>query len=124
MSSVNAETGLVLTKKEMFSPDRTLVREQYPSIHGQLTWFAGSMRVLVSIQSRVPGFSFSRRIETLSPKYGFIHDATTGKQRHCTKAGRTLEKIAAANGRWFHVLHEQNNYLLSPDPFIVMLTMN
>jgi hypothetical protein len=30
------------------------------------------MRVLVNIQSRVPGFSFSRRIETLSPKIDFF----------------------------------------------------
>src|SRR5688500_17162182 len=59
---VNGDGGLVLTKKEISSPARTLVREQYPSTHGQRYFVAGSTRVLVSIQSPVPCRSFSRAI--------------------------------------------------------------
>jgi hypothetical protein len=72
MSSVNEEIGSVLTKNEIFSPARTLVLEQYPSIQGQLTWVLGSVRVLVNIHSRVPGLSFSRKIGLLAPEMGFF----------------------------------------------------
>src|SRR5688500_13604929 len=63
MSIVNGDGGLVLTKKEISSPARTLVREQYPSTHGHRYFVAGSTRVLVNIQSRVPGRWFSRTID-------------------------------------------------------------
>jgi hypothetical protein len=39
--------------------------EQYPSIHGHRHFVAGSTRLFVRIQSRVPGFSFSRRMRSL-----------------------------------------------------------
>src|SRR5438874_4025413 len=64
MSRVNGEGGLVLTWKPIDSPARTLVLEQYPSTHGQRYFVFGSTRVLVSSQSRVPGLSFSRRINS------------------------------------------------------------
>src|ERR1051325_6303840 len=50
------------------SPARTLVREQYPSIHGQRYLVWGSIRVLLSIQSRVLVFAFSRRIRSRWPR--------------------------------------------------------
>src|SRR5690348_16824687 len=46
------------------SPARMLVREQYPSIHGQRYLVFGSTRVLVSIQSLVPGLAFSARMKS------------------------------------------------------------
>src|SRR6185295_8080980 len=63
-SNVKGEAGLVLTKKLISLPARTLVREQYPSIHGQRYLVFGSMRVFCNSQSRVPGFSFSRRTKS------------------------------------------------------------
>ena len=58
------EAGLALTKKLISLPARTLVREQYPSIHGQRYFVFGSMRVFCNSQSCVPGFSFSRRTKS------------------------------------------------------------
>ena len=68
MSKRKREAGLVLTWKVIVSPARTLVREQYPSIHGHRYLVAGSMPVLSSIHSRVPGCSFSRRISSAEPR--------------------------------------------------------
>ena len=62
MSIVNGDAGFVLTMIYSFSPARMLVREQYPSIHGQRYLVFGSTRVFVSIQSLVPGLAFSTRI--------------------------------------------------------------
>ena len=45
-------------------PGMTLVREQKPSTHGQRYFVAGSMRVRVNIQSRVPGLAFSVRMRS------------------------------------------------------------
>src|SRR2546428_4731317 len=56
------EGGLVLTMISSGSPARTLMRGQYPSIQGQRYFARGSTRVLESIQSVVPCFSFSVRI--------------------------------------------------------------
>ncbi len=49
----------MLTKNSIVSPAETLVREQNPSIHGHRYFVLGSIAVLRSIQSRVPGFAFS-----------------------------------------------------------------
>src|SRR5881296_3892286 len=50
------------------SPAPTLVREQYPSIHGQRYLLLDSIRVLLSSQSRVPALAFSRPTRPLWPK--------------------------------------------------------
>src|SRR2546425_7686056 len=50
------------------SPAPTLVREQYPSIHGQRYLLLDSIRVLLSSQSRVPALAFSRPIRPLWPR--------------------------------------------------------
>src|SRR5579864_3207973 len=53
------------------SPGPTLVLEQYPSIHGQRYFVGGETFVLDSIQSVVPGFSFSARIRSGLLGFGF-----------------------------------------------------
>src|SRR5687767_5591960 len=63
-STRNEEAGLVLAWKAMGSPARTLVRDAYPSIHGHRYRVGGSIRVFSRSQSRVPGFSFSRRMRS------------------------------------------------------------
>ena len=54
----------MLTYRFNTSPRRTLVREQYPSIHGHRYFVDGSMRVFFKSQSRVPGRLFSRAIRS------------------------------------------------------------
>src|SRR5688572_9935004 len=95
----NGAAGLVLTIIERGSPERTLVREQYPSIHGQRYFATGSTRVFVSNQSAVPAFSFSARMESrranlkdVQPVSGPMA-ATAAAFSNCRRFKRTLRLV-------------------------------
>jgi hypothetical protein len=75
------------------------VCEQYPSIPGDRHFVFGSTRVLVSIQSRVPGFAFSRAIRSLDSPAGALFAVHPGSAA-TVPAAKVVFNTSRRVGRW------------------------